>query len=86
LLVQLDGLLGLAEWRWLFLCEAAPAVIIGFVVLFYLTDRPARAHWLKPREREWPIAELAAERSMVEQVRVYTVLQSLLNLRVWHWQ
>ena len=82
LLVQLVGLLGLAGWRWLFLCEAVPAVILGFVVLFYLTDRPAKAHWLEPREREWLIAELAAERSAVEQVRVYTVLQSLLNLRV----
>ena len=58
------------------------AVILGFVVLFYLTDRPAKAHWLEPREREWLIAELAAERSAVEQVRVFTVLQSLLNPRV----
>jgi MFS transporter, ACS family, tartrate transporter len=82
LLAQLDGLLGLAGWRWLFLCEATPAVILGFVVLFYLTDRAAQAHWLEPPEREWLIAELAAERSAVEQVRVYTVLQSLLNLRV----
>jgi MFS transporter, ACS family, tartrate transporter len=83
LLVELDGFLGLAGWRWLFLCEAAPAVILGAVVLFYLTDRPAKALWLKPHEREWLIAELAAERSAVDQVRVYTVLQSLLNLRVW---
>ena len=82
LLVQLDGLFGLAGWRWLFLCEAVPAVILGFTVLFYLTDRPAKAHWLKPRERKWLIAELAAERSAIEQIRVYTVLQSLLNLRV----
>jgi ACS family tartrate transporter-like MFS transporter len=44
LLVQLDGFLGLAGWRWLFLCEAVPAVILGFAVLFYLTDRPAKAH------------------------------------------
>ena len=65
LLVQFDGLLGLAGWRWLFLCEAVPAVVLGFVVLFYLTDRPAKAHWLEPREREWLIAELAAERSAV---------------------
>jgi ACS family tartrate transporter-like MFS transporter len=82
LLVELDGLLGFAGWRWLFLCEAAPAVLLGIVVLFYLTDRPAKAHWLEPHEREWLIAELAAERSAVEQVRVYSVLQSLLNLRV----
>jgi ACS family tartrate transporter-like MFS transporter len=82
LLVGLDGFLGLAGWRWLFICEAAPAVILGVAVLFYLTDRPAKAHWLEPHEREWLIAELAAERSAVEQVRVYTVLQSLVDPRV----
>src|SRR5260370_28612867 len=62
LLVELDGLLGLAGWRWLFLCEAAPAVILRFVVLFYLTHRPAQAHWLAAPGREWLIAELAARR------------------------
>jgi MFS transporter, ACS family, tartrate transporter len=82
LLVGLDGLLGLAGWRWLFLCEAAPSVLLGFVVLFYLTDRPAQAHWLEPQEREWLIAELAAERSAVDKVRVYSLLQSLYNWRV----
>ncbi len=82
LLVELDGVLGLAGWRWVFLSEAAPAVILGVAVLFYLTDRPVQAHWLEPHERDWLIAELAAERAAVEQVRVYTVLQSLLNLRV----
>jgi MFS transporter, ACS family, tartrate transporter len=82
LLVGLDGFLGLAGWRWLFLCEAAPAVILGFVVLFHLTDRPARAHWLEPREREWLMAELATERTAVDQVRVYSLLQSLYNWRV----
>jgi len=40
------------------------------VVLFHLTNRPAKAHWLEPREREWLTAELAAERSAVEQVSV----------------
>ena len=31
------------RWRWLFLCEAAPAVIFGIITFFYLTDRPAQA-------------------------------------------
>ena len=82
LLVALDGAFGLAGWRWLFLCEAAPAVILGVVVLFYLTDRPTQAQWLDPQEREWLIGELAAERTAVEKVRVYSLLQSLYNWRV----
>jgi MFS transporter, ACS family, tartrate transporter len=82
LLVALDGTFGLAGWRWLFLSEAVPAVILGIVVLFYLTDRPAQAQWLTPQEREWLIGELAAERSAVDKVRVYSLLQSLYNWRV----
>ena len=39
--------------------------ILGFVVLFYLTDRPAQAHWLTPEEREWLVCELQAERAAV---------------------
>jgi MFS transporter, ACS family, tartrate transporter len=81
-LLQLDGLLGLAGWRWLFLGEAAPAVILGVLVLFYLSDRPAKAHWLKTDEREWLMAELRAEQNAVESIRVYTMLQSLVNPRV----
>lgn len=82
LLVALDGAFGLAGWRWLFLCEAVPAVVLGVIVLFYLTDRPTKAHWLTPQEREWLIGELAAERSAVEKVRVYSLFQSLYNWRV----
>src|SRR5262249_59487755 len=61
---------------------ALPAVILGFVVLFYLPDRPAQAHWLTPQEREWLVGELQAERAAVEQVPVYSLLQSLINPRV----
>jgi MFS transporter, ACS family, tartrate transporter len=81
-LLELDGIWGLRGWSWLFIGEAVPAVILGFVVLFYLTDRPEKAHWLEPHEREWLVTELQAERNAVEQVRVYSVLQSLVNPRV----
>jgi len=81
-LLELDGILGLRGWSWLFIGEAAPAVILGVVVLLYLTDRPAKAHWLEPHEREWLAAELQGERAAVESVRVYTVLGSLINPRV----
>jgi ACS family tartrate transporter-like MFS transporter len=56
-------------------------VLLGISVLFYLTDRPAKARWLTEEEREWLIAELAAERRAVDGVRVYTVLQAFANLR-----
>jgi ACS family tartrate transporter-like MFS transporter len=80
--LYLDGFWGLPGWSWLFICEAVPAVVLGVVVLFYLTDRPAQAHWLTPAEREWLVGELQAERTAVDQVRVYSLLQSLINPRV----
>jgi MFS transporter, ACS family, tartrate transporter len=81
-LLELDGIGGLAGWQWLFLGEGVPAALLGIVVLFYLTDRPAAARWLTPEERDWLTAELHAERRTVESMRSYTVLQSLYNPRV----
>jgi ACS family tartrate transporter-like MFS transporter len=81
-LLELDGLLGLAGWRWMFLGEALPAVLLGVVVFFCVTDKPEKARWLAADERAWLLGELAAERREVESVRVYGLLASLLNLRV----
>lgn len=38
-------------WRWMFIIEGAPAVILGFVTYFYLTDRPEQAKWLTAEEK-----------------------------------
>ena len=39
----------LQGWQWLFIAEAAPALVLAVVTYFYLTDRPADAHWLDDR-------------------------------------
>lgn len=54
--------LGLSGWRWLFILEGLPAVALGVFTLFYLTDRPQKAHWLKPGERDWITNQLETER------------------------
>ncbi|HET6308651.1 MAG TPA: MFS transporter, partial [Rhodopila sp.] len=41
MLLNLDGAAGLAGWQWLFMLEAAPALLLAVAVLCYLTDRPA---------------------------------------------
>src|SRR5262245_28305852 len=51
----------LAGWRWLFIMEGIPAIVLGIATIFYLTDRPSEARWLPQDEREWLKKELQAE-------------------------
>jgi ACS family tartrate transporter-like MFS transporter len=81
-LLGLNGTLGLAGWKWLFLAEAVPAVILGIAAWFYLTDRPAQARWLAPEEREWLQSVMTHERRQVERQGTVSVLRTLIDLRV----
>jgi sugar phosphate permease len=54
--------LGLAGWRWLFILEGAPAIVLGVVTIFYLTDWPHQARWLLEDERNWITSELEQEK------------------------
>jgi len=60
-LTFMDGALGLRGWQWLFVLEALPALFLGVATLLLLTERPARAAWLSPEEREALDARLAQE-------------------------
>ena len=45
-LLSLDGVFGLHGWQHMYLLEAIPTILIGFVVLFVLTDKPEQATFL----------------------------------------
>ena len=82
-IMRMNGILGLHGWQWLFLIEGAPAVILGFVALHALTDRPEQADWLPAADREWLSATMAAERAQRMQTGHARVLRSLGSGRVW---
>jgi ACS family tartrate transporter-like MFS transporter len=44
---------GLAGWQWLFLLEGMPAILLGVIVFFQLSDQPRDARWLSEEERSW---------------------------------
>jgi MFS transporter, ACS family, tartrate transporter len=54
---------GWPGWRWLFVLEGIPAVVLGLITLNYLTDWPKDAKWLSPEERRWITGELLRERA-----------------------
>ena len=51
-LLQLDGLLGLAGWQWLFPIEGLPTVVLGVILFFVFPDRPKAASGLTPAEAD----------------------------------
>jgi MFS transporter, ACS family, tartrate transporter len=61
-LLQLDGVWGLQGWKWLFIAEGLPAVVLGLLTLWLLADRPETAEWLTPEERAALVGMLAEER------------------------
>ena len=57
-------------------------MIIGIVVWFWMTDRPAEARWLNAEERGWLTAVMDKERRVVESMARVSVLRTLVNPRV----
>ncbi|NUU65864.1 MFS transporter [Enterobacteriaceae bacterium BIT-l23] len=81
-LLEMHGFLGFAGWQWMFVLEAIPAIILGIVVLFWLTDRPEKARWLKEDERAWLISTLAAEQARKPASAQHSIWSGLLDKRV----
>ncbi len=53
---------GWSGWRWIFILEGLPSIILGVITLFYLTDWPHEAKWLPEDERKWITDELEKEK------------------------
>jgi len=71
--------MGLPGWRWLFLLEGAPAILLGVATLFFLPDWPREARWLTREEKEWISTNLAQERQAQAHVEKITVWQALCH-------
>jgi D-galactonate transporter len=74
--------LGLAGWRWLFIIEGTPAIILGIVTIFYLTDWPHQAKWLAKDEREWITGELEKEKQITTAAHSFRVWEALKDREV----
>jgi len=69
--------LHIAGWRWLFLFEGIPAIVLGIATLFFLPDRPNEARWLSSGERDWIAARLTEERAATAHAGHMTLWQTL---------
>jgi ACS family tartrate transporter-like MFS transporter len=81
-LLELNGVLGIAGWKWMFIAESVPTVLIGIFFLLFVTDRPSHAHWLSGEERDWLIETLEEERKLIEATRKVSLWESFFEPRV----
>ena len=77
------GAFGLDGWRIMMICVGLPAVLLGVICWFYLTDRPADALWLPAEERRWLIDVLDAEQRQVAETYHFPLRRALTSPRVW---
>ena len=80
-LLDLNGLYGVAGWQWVFLVTGIPAILAGFVTLLYLPDLPSKATFLDDTEKKWLKDRLAVENSGMEQ-NAADGFKALINPRV----
>ena len=61
ILGNLDGFIGLRGWQWLFIIEAIPSVILGIIVMIWMSDEPSQASWLTEKEKTLVRGDLEKE-------------------------
>ena len=83
ILDSMEGVAGLSGWKWLFILEGIPSVLLGISVLFFLPDGPRDAAWLTTEERDWLEADRAQEDGRRLEAGGSDKLSSLADARVW---
>ncbi|MDQ0848350.1 ACS family tartrate transporter-like MFS transporter [Arthrobacter sp. B3I9] len=81
LLLQMDGILGLQGWQWLYIIEGVPAILLGLLTPVLMTDRPEHAHWLADDEREWLTRTMDAELAHRQKGQPHHFLAGLKDSR-----
>jgi len=80
---HMDGVLGLRGWRWLFVIDGIPAILLGVAALFVLTDKPDNASFLTDVERQAIREDMEEDRRNRPSGVTATVWETVKNGRVW---
>jgi D-galactonate transporter len=83
LLDKMNSVYGIAGWQWLFLLEGIPAVLLGFITLFYLPDGPQKTQWLTAEEKKWIASGLDEERKTLARQGEHSMRDAIGSSRVW---
>ncbi|GFZ46503.1 hypothetical protein JCM24511_04750 [Saitozyma sp. JCM 24511] len=82
----MDGLAGIASWRWLFILEGAITVAAAIAAAFILPDYPATTKWLNDKEKAIAIYRLEKDTG-VKDDDTMTLFQSfktaVVDYKLW---
>jgi ACS family tartrate transporter-like MFS transporter len=75
-ILSMDGFWAIPGWRWLFVLEGIPSIVVGIAAVWWLTERPQEARWLEPGERAW----LARRMENEAAAKAHTSPKNFLNV------
>ena len=81
-LLDLNGVLGLRGWEWVFLATGVPAVVMGVLTLFILPDGPETSRLLSEPQKAWLRDTITAENLRAGKVEHVNPLSALGDSRV----
>eukprot|EP01123_Difflugia_compressa_P002136 TRINITY_DN1285_c2_g2_i1.p1 TRINITY_DN1285_c2_g2~~TRINITY_DN1285_c2_g2_i1.p1 ORF type:complete len:389 (-),score=45.91 TRINITY_DN1285_c2_g2_i1:50-1186(-) len=81
-ILQMDGMLGLRGWQWLFLIEGTPTIIFGFFAYFLLPVSPSTVSWLTPSEKTY-LSTLITTSPVSPTITLFDLRSAFANPRVW---
>lgn len=84
IMTYLDGVFGLRGWRWLFIAEAVPTIILSIFMFFYLDGEPSKARFLTREERDWLVSRQRREYDERNETHAVAGLGEALRLP-WLW-
>ncbi|KAF9029761.1 major facilitator superfamily domain-containing protein [Rhodocollybia butyracea] len=67
ILANMEGVLGIHAWRWLFFIEGSITMFIGFNTMWLLPDYPVNTRWMSSQERRLAQARLADDAGEADQ-------------------
>ncbi|CAQ83016.1 MULTISPECIES: 4-hydroxyphenylacetate permease [Photorhabdus] len=82
-ILEMDGLMNLHGWQWLFLLEGFPSVLLGIIVWFYLDDSPKRANWLTDEDKKCLQEMMDNDQSALEQSADSSTHQAMQKRSIW---
>ena len=80
-IAKMDGIQGLANWRWIFILEGLLTISVGVLAFFCLSDFPKDAKWLSPEERQYVVDRTGAAATHTSPITLADVRRYLSDIK-----